>query len=79
MKAQQGQLCEEVRNIFRTTASNDVLGFNLPNPFSGYGQIEIHKAVLLAGAKKESKIPEDIFNIREVVSLIGAFSGKLSK
>ena len=79
LKAQQGQLCEEVRNIFRTTASNDVLGFNLPNPFSGYGQIEIHKAVLLAGAKKELKIPEDIFNIGEVVSLIGAFSGKLSK
>jgi hypothetical protein len=76
----KGQLCEEVRKIFRTTASNDLLGFNLPNPFSGYGMIEIHKAVRLARNKKENKRPLDIFTTDKRPSLlIDAFSGKLSK
>lgn len=53
--------------------------FHLPNPFSGYGQIEIQKAVLLAGAEKVVKYPENVFNWKELLPGGGAFSSKISK
>jgi hypothetical protein len=79
LKARPGQFPEKVRSIFRDTASNDILGFNLPNPFSGYGQIEIQKAILLAVSEQQPKKPADIFIWKELLSGFGAFSSKLSK
>jgi subtilisin family serine protease len=78
-KVQPGELCEKVRSIFKATASNDKLGFSLPNPFSGYGQIEIHKAVLLALSEKGSKRSEDVLTSMQHLFRWNAFSSKLSK
>jgi len=61
LKSQPGQFTEKVRSIFRATASNEILGFNLPNPLSGYGQIEIQKAILLAVSEQEPKKPQVVF------------------
>jgi subtilisin family serine protease len=48
LKKHPGQLVETVRKILRTTASNSVLGFNDPNPSSGYGLINLQRAVEMA-------------------------------
>ncbi len=58
LKNKPGQLCEEVRRIIRATASNEILGFSLPNPKSGYGMIEIQNAILLTLSQKRSKSPK---------------------
>lgn len=57
LKYQPGRLCEKVRSILRATASNEVLGFSFPNPLSGYGLIEVQKAVRLSMAQKSSRVP----------------------
>jgi len=41
------ELVETVRTILRKTASNEKLGFQTTNPASGYGLIDIEKAVLM--------------------------------
>ncbi|MDH5465915.1 MAG: S8 family serine peptidase [Candidatus Aminicenantes bacterium] len=45
LKEKPGQLVEAVREILRQTSSNTILGFDEPNPVSGYGCIDIIKAV----------------------------------
>jgi hypothetical protein len=45
LKEKPGQLVEAVRKILRQTSSNTILGFDEPNPVSGYGCIDIVKAV----------------------------------
>ncbi len=45
LKEKSGQLVETVRRMLRETSSNTVLGFDRPNPVSGYGLIDIRKAV----------------------------------
>ncbi len=45
LKEKPGQLVETVRRMLRDTSSNTVLGFDQPNPVSGYGFIDIRKAV----------------------------------
>ena len=45
LKEKSGQLVETVRRMLRDTSSNAVLGFDKPNPVSGYGFIDIRKAV----------------------------------
>jgi hypothetical protein len=79
LKARPGQFSEKVRSIFRATASNDILGFHLPNPFSGYGQIEIQKAILLAVSEKGINKHENVFNWKELLSGGDAFLSKISK
>jgi subtilisin family serine protease len=48
LKKHPGQVVETVRKIIRATASNSVLGLNDPNPSSGYGLINLRKAVEMA-------------------------------
>lgn len=48
LKEKPGQLVEAVREILRQTSSNTILGFDEPNPVSGYGCIDIIKAVKAA-------------------------------
>jgi subtilisin family serine protease len=43
-----GRLAAAVREILTRTASNEKLGFDFPNPFSGFGLINCAKAVKLA-------------------------------
>ncbi len=50
LREDPGKLCETLRQILRQTASNEKLGYETPNPFSGYGMIEIQKAVRMARA-----------------------------
>ena len=50
LKTRPGQLSETVREILRGTASNERLGFRMPNPDAGYGMVDIGKAVALAQA-----------------------------
>ncbi len=45
LKKKPGQLVEAVREILRRTSCNTILGFDEPNPISGYGCIDIIKAV----------------------------------
>jgi hypothetical protein len=47
IRARPGTLTEFVRNILRTTASNTAMGFESPNSKSGYGLIDIAKAIHL--------------------------------
>ena len=42
------QLVEAVRIMLRKTSSNAILGFDRPNPTSGYGFIDPQKAVEMA-------------------------------
>ena len=79
LKSQPGKLCEKVRSIMRDTASNEVLGFNLPNPLSGYGLIEISKAVLLSKAQKTLKLPEDRHSNRAFLLDACVFLNTLSR
>ena len=48
LKAEPGKLFETLRGILRQTASNDSLGLPTPNPISGYGLINIVKAINMA-------------------------------
>ncbi len=48
LKENPGQLVEAVRIMLRKTSSNAVLGFDKPNPVSGYGFIDPRKAVKMA-------------------------------
>jgi len=48
LKAEPGKLVETVRDILHSTASNQKLGFEFPNAASGYGLINILKAVEMA-------------------------------
>ncbi len=45
LKEKSGRLVETVRRMLRRTSSNTVLGYDRPNPASGYGFIDIRKAV----------------------------------
>lgn len=45
LKNMPGRLCEFVRNILRQTSSNSALGFSSPNAASGYGIINVYRAV----------------------------------
>ncbi len=45
LKKRPGRLNEALRKILRQTASNEKLGFQTPNPISGYGLIDIRRAV----------------------------------
>jgi hypothetical protein len=45
LRAEPGKLVETVRDILRSTASNQNLGFEFPNAVSGHGLIDILKAV----------------------------------
>ncbi len=54
-----GQLSERLRCIIRITASNEALGLDFPNLISGFGLIEIQKAVLLAASQNNIRIPID--------------------
>jgi hypothetical protein len=47
-KKRPGELCAEVRKVLRQTASNDALGYDTPNPYSGFGIIGVLEAVRLA-------------------------------
>jgi len=62
LKNKPGRLCEEVRRIIRITASNEVLGLSLPNTRSGYGMIDIQKAILLTLSQKRPKSPKRNFD-----------------
>lgn len=48
LKEKPGELVETVMAILRQTSSNKKLGLNTPNPASGYGLINIQKAVRIA-------------------------------
>lgn len=48
LKEKSGNLVETVRIMLRKTSSNAILGFEKPNPNSGYGFINIQKAVEMA-------------------------------
>ena len=48
LKEKPGQLVETVRKILRKTSSNKKLGLKTPNPASGYGLINVQKAVQMA-------------------------------
>jgi len=48
LRLSPGRLAEAVREILTRTASNEKLGFDFPNPFSGFGLINCAKAVKLA-------------------------------
>jgi hypothetical protein len=48
LRENPGQLVEAVRIMLRKTSSNAVLGFDKPNPISGYGFIDPRKAVKMA-------------------------------
>ncbi len=48
LKERPGNLVETVRIMLRKTSSNAILGFEKPNPNSGYGLINIQKAVEMA-------------------------------
>ena len=48
LKAEPGKLFETLQGILRKTASNDSLGLPTPNPISGYGLINIAKAIDMA-------------------------------
>ncbi len=48
LKEQSGNLVETVRIMLRKTSSNAILGFDKPNSISGYGFINIQKAVEMA-------------------------------
>jgi subtilisin family serine protease len=48
LKENPGQLVETVRIMLRKTSSNAILGFDRPNPTSGYGFIDPRKAVEMA-------------------------------
>lgn len=48
LKERPGNLVEAVRIMLRKTSSNAILGFEKPNPSSGYGFINIQKAVEMA-------------------------------
>ncbi|MBD3414084.1 MAG: S8 family serine peptidase [Candidatus Aminicenantes bacterium] len=58
LKKKPGKLVETVRNILRTSSSNEKLGYDKPNPVSGYGLIDVDKAVRLAKKWKPEKIPQ---------------------
>ena len=45
LKSQPGLLVETIRDIFRETASNVILGYQSPNAESGFGLIDINKAL----------------------------------
>ncbi len=48
LKKRPGALVEVLRSILKTTASNEKLDLDTPNPASGYGLINIQKAVRMA-------------------------------
>jgi hypothetical protein len=48
LKERPGNLVETIRIMLRKTSSNAILGFEKPNPTSGYGYINIQKAVEMA-------------------------------
>jgi subtilisin family serine protease len=48
LKENPGQLVEALRIMLRKTSSNSILGFDKPNPISGYGFIDPPKAVGMA-------------------------------
>jgi subtilisin family serine protease len=50
LRDKPGQVPETVRYILRETASNEILGYTSPNPYSGHGMIEILGAVQKAKA-----------------------------
>jgi subtilisin family serine protease len=50
LRRKPGKVPETVRGILRETASNEILGLSTPNPFSGYGLIEVLRAVRKARA-----------------------------
>jgi subtilisin family serine protease len=53
-KNRPGELCREVRKVLRQTASNDALGFDTPNPYSGHGMVGVLEAVREAGISREN-------------------------
>jgi len=55
LKKEPGKLVETVRNILRESSSNKKLGFDKPNPVSGYGLINVDKAVRIAKNLGEEK------------------------
>jgi subtilisin family serine protease len=55
LKKKPGKLVETVRNILRESSSNKKLGFDKPNPVSGYGLINFDKAVRIAKNLGEEK------------------------
>ncbi len=48
LKEKAGNLVETIRIMLRKTSSNTILGYEKPNPVSGYGFINIQKAVEMA-------------------------------
>jgi len=62
LRQKPGQLSERLRSIIRITASNEALGLDFPNLTSGFGLIEIQKAVLLAVSQNDIVTPKDFFD-----------------
>lgn len=54
LRSRPGTMTEFVRNIFHATASNQRLGYDRPNSMSGYGLIDITRAVSLAKSLSKS-------------------------
>ncbi len=52
-KNRPGGLCSVLRKVLRQTASNDALGHDTPNPYSGFGVVGVLEAV--QAAKNDSK------------------------
>ena len=50
LREEPGKVPETVRRILRETASNEILGYSSPNPYSGHGMIELLGAVQKAQA-----------------------------
>lgn len=55
LKDKPGALVETIQDILRETSSNYALGLPTPNPSSGYGLIDIYKAVSMAKNLKIGK------------------------
>ena len=45
LREEPGKVPETVRRILRSTASNEILGYKTPNPYSGHGLIGVLEAV----------------------------------
>ena len=82
LRQKPGQLSERLRSIIRTTGSNEALGLDFPNLTSGFGFIEIQKAVLLALSQNDSFTPNnliDAFNSDVLSGDLRVFLNTLSK
>ncbi len=54
LRLKPGGIKETIERILKSTASNAPLGFDLPNPFSGFGLINCRQAVELAASLRSA-------------------------